>query len=72
MASLWVNYVYRIFFSSAVASSALAIIKIFDSMGLEIHFIRFAYWTLVDSIEGKYWLDAVGLDIYLLALIVPA
>lgn len=59
------------FFNSVVASGALWTIDLFDQLGLEIHFVRFAYWSLVDSVEGIYLREAMGVDLYLLILILP-
>jgi len=54
------------------------VIKIFDFIGLEVHFVRFIYWAVFDSYGGSLetkWLDlmsSIQLDsLSLLLIILP-
>jgi dimeric dUTPase (all-alpha-NTP-PPase superfamily) len=70
MASLWINFIYRLLITSVVASSALWLIRLVDNLGIEIHFMRFAYWTLVDSVDDLTIMENVGWDLHILCSIV--
>lgn len=67
---MWLNYFYRLFFNAAIANGALSLIGVFDKIGFEIHFVRFAYWALVDSVESKSFSNELGNDLYLIPLII--
>ena len=41
VASLASNYIYRTFFKQWVTAFTLALIRLFDQVGFEIHFVRF-------------------------------
>ena len=71
MASLWVNLIYRILITSVLASSGMFVIRLFDGLGFEIHFMRFAYWTLIDSVNNTFIVYSLGWDVHLLCVIIP-
>ena len=48
-----INWVYRTWMQSAVTKLAMDIIRIFDYIGFEVHFVRFVYWSFIDSVEGN-------------------
>ena len=70
MGSLWLNYFYQVFFNAMIASTALNMIGVFDKIGFEIHFVRFAYWALVDSVEGHNLLQELGNDKFLVIILI--
>jgi len=69
MGSLWLNYFYQLFFNAFIANAALSLISLFDKIGFEIHFVRFAYWALVDSVESHNLSKELGNDMYWLPLL---
>ncbi len=72
MSSLMLNYFYRVGISSIFEKIAHWIIFISDSLGIEIHFIRFLYWTLLDPNQGEneyVKFETVKTDLMLLCLL---
>lgn len=49
MVSLYLNYVYRVSFEGLIKALAHWFISVSDRLGLEVHFVRFLYWTLLDQ-----------------------
>ena len=52
-ASLLVNYFYRTFMRGIVTNLVFSMIRIFDIVGFEIHFMRFLAWAVLDTKAQK-------------------
>ena len=66
------NYFYRVGIASIFEKIAHWIIFICDSLGIEIHFIRFVYWTLLDPKQGEneyVKLETLKTDLMLLSML---
>ena len=48
MMSIMLNYSYRVSVEAVVESAAHWVILISDAIGIDMHFIRFLYWSLLD------------------------
>ena len=73
MSSLMLNYFYRVGIASIFEKIAHWIIFISDSLGIEIHFIRFLYWTLLDPKQGEneyVKLESLKTDLLLLCMLI--
>lgn len=47
MASICLNFLYRVTMENTIADAAHTLITASDSIGLDLHFVRFLYWTLL-------------------------
>ena len=48
-ASILLNFVYTTFLQDIMAVGAKYFIKVLDSVGFEVHFVRFLHMTLFDQ-----------------------
>lgn len=46
--SVFCNFLAQSFLQQVVALGSKAVIRMADSLGLEMHFVRFLYWTIYD------------------------
>lgn len=72
MVSVLINYVYKVRMAGNIKAIVHGLLKITDALGVEVHFMRFLYWALLENTpEQLKKADRSVSDLMLLLFLIP-